>query len=188
MAGFFVRTGDCDWSFLRLFQIILAKILPMTRRKQVHKYFDQCGFTLAELLVGCALFGIVAAIAVPRFIASQPGLRLNGATRDVYAQLMRARGLAVEENNNHVVSIPNNHTLSILDDNDNSGTTTAGDSTTTVDIQLNYPDITISKGGGQPDPTFLPRGTTQGNTTITVTNSAGSRTISVNITGVVKIN
>ncbi len=157
-------------------------------RKRIYQNPDQRGFTLAELLVGCALFGILSAIAVPRFIASQPGFRLNGATRDVFAQLMRARGLAVEENNNYVVSFPNNHTLSVLDDNDNNGTQNGGEGATTVDVQLSYPDITISKGGGQPDPTFLPRGTTQGNTTITVTNSAGSRTISVNVTGVVKIN
>jgi len=146
------------------------------------------GFTVTELLMGCSLFGIMTAIAVPRFVASQPAFRLNGATRDVFAQLMRARGLAVEQNNNYVVSLSNNHTLSILDDNNNNGTSDGGESTTTVDLQLSYPDITVSKGTGQPDPTFLPRGTTQGNTTLTVTNSAGSRTISVNITGVVKIN
>src|SRR5581483_529406 len=146
------------------------------------------GFTLAELLVGCSLFGILAAIAVPRFVASQPNFRLNGAAREVFAQLMRVRGLAVEQNNNYVVSLSNNHTLSILDDDNNNGASDAGESTTTVDIQLSYPDVTVTKAAGNPDPTFLPRGTTQGNTTLTVTNSAGSRTISVNITGVVKIN
>ena len=149
---------------------------------------DRRGFSIGELIVGCALFGILAAISVPQYVASQPGFRLNGATREVFAQLMRARGLAVEENNNYVVSLLNNHTLSIHDDNNNNGSTDTGESTTTIDIQLSYSDITVSKGGGQPDPTFLPRGTTQGNTTITVANSAGSRTISVNITGVVRIN
>ena len=87
-------------------------------------------------------------------------------------QLMRARGLAVEQNNNYLVSIPNNHTLSILDDNDNSGAQNGGEVVTTVDVQLSYADVTFAKGGGQPDPTFLPRGTTLGNTTITVTNSS----------------
>jgi len=106
----------------------------------------------------------------------------------VLAQLMRARGLAVEQNNNYVVSLSNNHTLAILDDDNNNGTSDPGESSTTVDVQLNYPDVTITKGTGQPDPTFLPRGTSLGNTALTVTNSAGARTISVNITGVVKIN
>jgi prepilin-type N-terminal cleavage/methylation domain-containing protein len=149
---------------------------------------DYRGFTLAELLVGCALFGILAAISVPRFIAFQPSLRLNGATRDVFAQLMWARARAVEENNRYVVSLPSNHSLSILDDNNNNGAADTGEPTTVVDIQLEYPDITVTKAVGDPDPVFLPRGTTQGTTTIIVTNSAGSRTVSVNITGVVKIN
>ena len=149
---------------------------------------SQSGFTVAELLVGCALFGILAAISVPRFIAFQPALRLNGATRDVFAQLMWARARAVEENNRYVVSFPDNHTLSILDDNNNNGAADVGETSTVIDVQLSYPDITIAKGGGDPDPVFLPRGTTQGSTTITVTNSAGSRTVSVNITGVVKVN
>jgi Tfp pilus assembly protein FimT len=159
----------------------------MTERNET-MFKGNHGFTVAELLVGCVLFGILAAISVPQFIAFQPSFRLNGATRDIFAQLMRARGLAVEENNNYVVSFPNNHTLSIHDDNNNNGSTDTGESATTIDVQLSYSDVTFSKGTGQPDPTFLPRGTTQGNTTITVTNSAGSRTISVNITGVVKIN
>lgn len=143
---------------------------------------------MTELLAGCSLFGIIAGIAVPRFIASQPAFRLNGATREVFAQLIRARGLAVEQNNNFLVSLANNHTITILDDDNNNGTADVGESNTTVDVQLNYSDITIAKGTGQPDPTFLPRGTAQGNTTLTLSNSAGSRTISVNITGVAKIN
>lgn len=144
------------------------------------------GFTLAELLVGCGIFGILAAIAVPRMTAAQPGFRLNGAARDVYAQLMWARGQAVEDGNRYVVTVPNNHTLSILDDNDSDGVADTGETVTTIDVQLAYPDVTISKSGV--DPTFLPKGTTLGSTTFTVANSAGSRTITVSLTGVVKIN
>jgi prepilin-type N-terminal cleavage/methylation domain-containing protein len=160
----------------------------MGKRNPTLALTESRGFTLAELLVGCALFGILAAISVPRFIAFQPSLRLNGATRDVFAQLMWARARAVEENNRYIVSLPNNHSLSIVDDKNNNGTTDAGETITVIDIQLEYPDITLAKAVGDPDPVFLPRGTTQGATTIIVTNSAGSRTVSVNITGVVKIN
>jgi Tfp pilus assembly protein FimT len=156
--------------------------------KRIFRHKIEAGFTVAELLVGCALFGILAAISVPRFIAFQPAMRLNGATRDVFAQLMWARARAVEENNRYVVSLPNNHTLSILDDDNNNGAADVGETLTLIDIQLNYPDAVIAKGAGDPDPVFLPRGTTQGATTLTVTNSAGSRTVTVNITGVVRIN
>ncbi|MGH7793340.1 MAG: GspH/FimT family pseudopilin [Candidatus Binatia bacterium] len=166
----------------------MTLLIGQSLRKRIYKINAHAGFTVAELLVGCALFGILAAISVPRFMAFQPSLRLNGATRDVFAQLMWARGRAVEENNHYIVSFPNNHTLSILDDNNNSGAADGGETSILVDVQLSYPDIIITKGAGDPDPVFLPRGTTQGNTTLTVTNSAGSRTVSVNITGVVKVN
>ena len=145
------------------------------------------GFTVAELIVWLGVFGILASIAVPGFVAFQPGFRLNGAAREIFAELMWARAKAVEQSNNFVISFPNNHSLSILDDKNNNGLADAGESTKTVDIQNDYYDATVSKGGGQPDPIFYPRGTAVGNTTLTVTNSSGSRTVTVSATGVVKI-
>ena len=149
---------------------------------------DDQGFTIAELIVWLGVFGILAAIAVPGFVAFQPGFRLNGAAREIFADLMWARAKAVEQSNNFVVSFPNNHSLSILDDKNNNGVADAGESIKTVDIQSDYKDATVSKGGGQPDPIFYPRGTAVGNTTLTVTNSSGSRTVTVSATGIVKIN
>ena len=146
------------------------------------------GFTIAELIVWLGVFGILASIAVPGFVAFQPGFRLNGAAREIFADLMWARAKAVEQSNNFVVSFPNNHSLLILDDKNNNGLADAGESIKTVDIQNDYYDATVSKGGGQPDPIFYPRGTAVGNTTLTVTNSSGSRTVTVSATGIVKIN
>jgi type IV fimbrial biogenesis protein FimT len=149
---------------------------------------DNKGFTLAELIVWLGVFGVLAAIAVPEFVAFQPGLRLNGAAREILAQLMWARAKAVEQNNNFVVSFPSNHSLSILDDKNNNGVADTGESTKTIDIQTDYYDTTVAKGSGQPDPVFRPRGTAIGNTTLTVSNSSGSRSVVVSVTGVVKIN
>ena len=101
---------------------------------------------------------------------------------------MWARTQAVDQNNQFIVSLADNHTLSILDDNNGNGSADVGETVTTVDIQLAYPDVTITKGLADPNPTFLGRGTTLGTTSFTVSNSAGSRTITVNITGVIKIN
>jgi type IV fimbrial biogenesis protein FimT len=150
--------------------------------------WDNKGFTLAELIVWMGVLGILAAIAVPQFAAFRPGLRLNGAAREILAQLMWARAKAVEQNNNFVVSFPSNHSISILDDKNNNGIADAGESTKTVDIQTDYYDATLTKGGGEPDPIFYPRGTAIGNTTLTVANASGSRTVTVSVTGVVKIN
>jgi len=147
----------------------------------------QSGFTIAELIVWLGVFAILTAIAVPQYVAFQPGLRLNGAAREILAQLMWARAKAVEQNNNFVVLFPTNHTLLILDDKNNNGVADAGESTKTVDIQNDYSDASFAKAGGQPDPIFYPRGTAVGATSLTVTNSSGSRIVSVSATGVVKI-
>jgi type IV fimbrial biogenesis protein FimT len=160
----------------------------MRLERAAKRFFVQSGFTLLELLAGCALFGILTAIAVPSFTAVQPSLRLNGAARQAYGRLMWARSQAVDQNNQFIVSLANNHTLSILDDNNGNGSADVGETVTTVDIQLAYPDVTITRGLADPNPTFLGRGTTLGTTNFTVSNSAGSRTITVNITGVIKIN
>jgi type IV fimbrial biogenesis protein FimT len=141
-----------------------------------------------EIITVLGIMSILFAVAVPKYVALQPGIRLNGAAREILAQLMWARAKAVEQNNNYVISLPNNHSLSILDDKNNNGALDAGESTKTIDIQTDYYDATVNKGGGQPDPTFYPRGTAGGNTTLTVSNSSGSRTVTVSITGVVKIN
>lgn len=148
---------------------------------------DSAGFTIAELIVWLGVFAILSAIAIPQYIAFQPGLRLNGAAREILSQLMWARSKAVEQSNNFVVSFPSNHTLLILDDKNNNGIADFGESTRSVDIQNDYSDTTFEKGGGQPDPVFYPRGTAAGATILRITNSSGSRTVSVSATGVVKI-
>ncbi len=145
------------------------------------------GFTLTELLVCIAVLAALAAIAVPRFIALRPARQLNGATRTILAQLYWARARAVEKNNQFIVSFPTNHSLTILDDNNSNGAADAGEATWTRDFQTDYPGVTLSKGTGNPDPTFAPRGTTGGTTIVTVTNSSGSRILTVNVTGVITI-
>jgi type IV fimbrial biogenesis protein FimT len=166
----------------------VAKHVGLRQRSLILPTVDESGFTIAELIVWLGVFAILTAIAVPQYVAFQPGLRLNGAAREILSQLMWARGKAVEQSNNFVVSFPTNHSLTILDDKNNNGIADAGESTKTVDIQTDYSDATFTKGAGNPDPVFYPRGTAVGATTLTVTNSSGSRTVSVSTTGVVKIN
>ena len=148
---------------------------------------DNRAFTVAEMIVWLGVFGILGAIAVPEFAAFRPGLRLNGAAREILAQLMWARAKAVEQSNNFVVSLPTNHSLTILDDKNNNGVADAGEAIKTIDLQTDYDNATVVKGGGQPDPVFYPRGTAAGSTELTVSNSSGSRVVTVSVTGVVKI-
>jgi type IV fimbrial biogenesis protein FimT len=131
---------------------------------------------MAELMATLALFAVMAAIAVPSYLSMQPGLRLNGAAREVLGKLMWARSKAVEQNSAYAVTFPTDHTLLI----------TAGAWSQTIDLQTDYSGITLSKSGS--DPTFNGRGTASGSTTITLTNSSGSKVVDVTATGNVKIN
>ena len=158
----------------------------MSQRRTTRTQSNIRGFTLAELLTVMTVLGVLTAIAVPNYVAMQPGLQLNGAAREILGKLMWARSKAVEQNNQWVVTFPTNHTFQILDDKNNNGTADAGESTQTIDINTDYPNVTISKSGS--DPTFNSRGTAGGSTTITITNTHGSKTVTVSGTGNVKIN
>ena len=157
----------------------------MEVRKLKRVLIENSGFTVIQLLGALALMTVMIAIGVPQYVALQPGMRLNGAAREVLGKLMWARSKAVEENNQWVVTFPTNHTFQLLDDTNNNGVADAGESTTTVDISTDYSGVTLSKSG--PDPTFSTRGTAGGSTTITITNTSGSRTVTVNAAGNVKV-
>ena len=56
------------------------------------------GFSFVELMVVIALVGILSAISIPSFLSALPEKRLKAAARNVYADLQRARVLAVKKN------------------------------------------------------------------------------------------
>jgi type IV fimbrial biogenesis protein FimT len=148
---------------------------------------DDRGFSLAELLTVTAIIGIVTAVAMPSFLAMQPSMRLNGASREIFGKLMWARAQAVEENITYTVTFPTNHSMTIIRDANANGVADAGETTESVDIQSDYPDCTFNITNGDATPNFLGRGTTNGDTVITISNTAGSRVVTVTLTGNIKI-
>jgi prepilin-type N-terminal cleavage/methylation domain-containing protein len=142
----------------------------MVNRNLRHLLSESRGFSLAEILVAVSVFGILAAIAVPQFLAFRPVNRLNGATRQIYSELMWARSKAVNENAAYVVTFPTNQTMQIT-----------GSTTKTVNIQSEYSDVTLSSTASTI--TFSSRGTADVAPTITLTNPGGTKTVTVRITG-----
>jgi Tfp pilus assembly protein FimT len=124
--------------------------------------------------VAVTIFAILAAIAVPQFIAFQPMSRLNGAARQIYSELMWARSKAVNENGSYVVTFPSSQTMLI-----------SGATSKTVNIEAEYPGVTLSSSASTI--TFSSRGTADVGPTITLTNSGGTKTVTVRITGSVNI-
>jgi type IV fimbrial biogenesis protein FimT len=143
----------------------------------------QSGFTLIELIVIIAIVAIFAGIAIPNFLSYMPKYRLNGAARQIMGDLMAARMKAVKENNRFRVLFLDNHQYKILDDDNNNNAEDSGEWTNIKDIQSEYSDVTFSATA---NPIFYPRGTAYGST-ITLTNSTGSKYVKVAITGRVKI-
>ena len=59
---------------------------------------DEAGFSFVELMVVIAIAGVLSAIAVPNLLRSLPEKRLKAAARNLYADMQRARLLAVKKN------------------------------------------------------------------------------------------
>lgn len=146
------------------------------------------GFSLGEILVVTAIMSILTAIAVPNFVSMRPSLRLNGASRQVFGKLMWARAQAVEENITYSVVFTNNHAMQIIRDANANGAADTGESTESVDIQTEYPDCTFAVTSGDTTPNFHGRGTADGQTEITISNTAGTRRVTVTATGNIRIN
>lgn len=70
----------------------------MARREKSPLLFCESGFTLMELLVVLAIFGMMLAIGIPTWIVLLPTYSLNSATRQIQSELHRIKRQAASEN------------------------------------------------------------------------------------------
>lgn len=148
------------------------------------KIGETAGFSLTGQLITLALAAILVGIAAPSYLDLLPRHRLNGAARQVAGDLMWARMKAVQRNNRFRVFFRSDHEYQILDDTNNDNDIDAGEWTVTRDLSAEYRDVVMSANN---DPIFSPRGTASSLATITLTNAAGSKRITISIAGRVRV-
>jgi type IV fimbrial biogenesis protein FimT len=152
----------------------------------------QHGFTIAELMIGVAIIGVLMAIMVPNVLSQIPRYRLNGAARQVLGELMAARMKAVNENGLVKVFFQDTHHYTICAvPNKNSALANCTGTVMSRDIQSSYGNVTLTADS---NPAFLSKGTATNMNhdtnmvTITLANTSGTKNITLNITGRAKIN
>lgn len=142
------------------------------------------GFTLTELIIVLGIIGAVLMLAQTWLVSQLPHWRLNGAARQVTSDLLGAKMKAVIERNRQRVFFQDNHRYVLLDDDNNNGKSDPGEHLVARDIQESFRDVMMTATN---NPSFLPRGTASSLASITLSNSAGKRIITVSITGRVKV-
>jgi type IV fimbrial biogenesis protein FimT len=138
----------------------------------VNETKSKCGYSLLEVIVVMAILAVVSAFSYHNYMAWIPGIRLNGAVRQVMSDLIAARMVSVKENVSVAVSPANNHSYAI---------TIGSQEAKTIDLHPNFPGTTLKFT----TILFSSRGTSSPRA-ITIQNTAGTKTITVAITGRVK--
>jgi len=135
------------------------------------------GFTLIELMIVIAIFGVLAGIMTPSFLAWRDRTKVKGDATELRAAFESAKLRAIKHNTNVVVTFPNTTSYqSFVDTNDN-GARDAGEDLL-IDRALS-PGVTITTNtfAGN-DMAFNSRGMANGPNstgTITMTSPGGER-------------
>jgi type II secretion system protein H len=140
------------------------------------------GFSLVELMVVLAIFGIVTAVALPGLNKFLRSVELNGTVERMATSLRVVRQRAVTENNTYVAVLGADDNISWWDDDDNDG---VKDGTEKAGANAPIPSwMTVTNDAGNPFASdtlrFLPNGSASQSGTVIFSNADGyQRSLSV---------
>ncbi len=142
------------------------------------------GYSLIELVTVLGVLAITFLLSQSWLVTQLPKWRLNGAARQVVSDFMATKTQAVTQGNKHRITFLDRHRYSILDDDNNNGRPDPTEHVAIRDIHADYEDVMLTTTN---HPIFHPRGTASNLATVTLSNSAGTKVITVGITGRVTI-
>ncbi len=143
---------------------------------KISRLFSQPkGFTLIELMATLGVAAILMAIAIPNFLSTLPGLRLNDAARQVATDLQQVRMRAIAQNLPYQITFST--TTYVLQRCSGLCTNDSGN------IVLPQ-GITVTATAA---PQFQPRGTVASATTIRLTSGSLNKWVCVRTVGRVNI-
>lgn len=144
----------------------------------------QLGVTLTELMIVLGILSVVGLMGGSWLSTQIPHYQLNGAVRQVRADLLAARMQAVSQRNEFRVFFEDEQHYDILDDDNNNGKADPGERLEHRSIQEDYAGVIIHSNR---NPIFHPRGTASSLGTVIVANPTGEKALTVSITGQVKV-
>jgi prepilin-type N-terminal cleavage/methylation domain-containing protein len=173
------RPGGIEKSVQRLLapKLLVSPSVNWNKKQAMEKESKKRGsqgLTLVELILCMAILAVLMAVASPLLAQFSSGYKLRAATRELATDLQFARLLAVKENRSFQV-ICGTQSYQVVRAND-------GFVAKARDFSADYPDVTLNA----PVVTFNSRGNAASQT-LTVSNFAASKNISVNSTGRVKL-
>ena len=142
------------------------------------------GYTLTELMIVLGILAVVLGLSGTWLASQLPQYRLNGAVRQIRADLLGARAQAVRQGNEVRIFFTDPQQYDILDDDNNNGRVDPGEAVEARSILEDFAGVAIESNR---NPIFNPRGTASSFGTITVSNASGEKKITIAITGRVKV-
>ena len=165
-----------------------ARRVASTGRSIRHLMDPTCGssgYTLTELFIVLAILSVVLGMSGVWLTSQLPHYRLNGAVRQIRADLLAARTQSVRQGNRFRVLFTDAWHYDILDDDNDNGRADPGEAVESRSILEDFEGVTIHSPSVR-NPSFHPRGTAA-ILTITVSSTAGEKKITISKTGRVRI-